>query len=218
MDSFPTIGNVGIGAFLILAILFIALLVFIANVLGRLGIDFHQRQIDAAGRRGEIIVTDMICRVLRQGDLLFTNVQIEADGKKTELDNIIVNRQGIFIIEAKNYSGTLEGTEEDREWIKYHESGGGNIYVKTVRNPIPQVKRQVYILSTYLKEAGIRDWIDGYIVLVEANSPVNSRYILESLNDIDRAIHPRTQNKVSVATMRKIETMFDAYRWRMAAA
>ena len=214
---FSVMGVVGIGAFLILAILFIALLVFIASVLGRIRIDFHQRQIDAAGRRGENIVTDMICRVLRQDDLLFTNVFIEADGKKTELDNIIVNRQGIYIIEAKNYSGRLEGTEEDREWTKYHESSGGNIYVKSVRNPIPQVKRQVYILSTYLKEAGIQDWIDGYIVLVEGNSPVKSQYILESLDDVDRAIHPRIKNKVSSITIQKIEKLFDAYRWRVAA-
>ena len=63
-----------------------------------------------AGRQGENYVCDLICQVLKEKDLLFSNVSIEIEGKRTELDHIIVNNRGIFIIEVKNYSGSLMGS------------------------------------------------------------------------------------------------------------
>ena len=54
-----------------------------------------------AGRQGENYVCDLICQVLKEKDLLFSNVPIEIEGKRTELDHIIVNNRGIFIIEVK---------------------------------------------------------------------------------------------------------------------
>lgn len=100
-----------------------------------------------AGRIGEQKAADMICKVLRDDDRLFLNVKISLDDQRTELDNVIVNPHGVFIIEVKNYSGRLEGAETDYEWAKYHTTEVGNIYSKQVKNPIRQVKRQVYILS-----------------------------------------------------------------------
>ena len=102
-----------------------------------------------AGRRGEEAATDRIRSVLREGDFLFTNVSVSFEGKPAELDNVIVNSYGVFIIEVKYYSGWLSGAEEDYEWTKVHVSRGGNPYVKTVNNPIKQVRRETYILANY---------------------------------------------------------------------
>ena len=71
-----------------------------------------------AGKRGEAAAANIIRSVLRKGDLLLTNVEIDCDGKKTELDNVIVNKNGVFIIEVKNYSGSLVGCESDFECYK----------------------------------------------------------------------------------------------------
>ena len=46
-----------------------------------------------AGRQGENYVCDLICQVLKEKDLLFSNVSIEIEGKRTELDHIIVNNR-----------------------------------------------------------------------------------------------------------------------------
>lgn len=43
-----------------------------------------------------------------------------------------MNQYGIFIIEVKNYSGKLVGTEDDYEWQKYHTTPSGNTYFKMV--------------------------------------------------------------------------------------
>ena len=97
---------------------------------------------------------------MNEKDLLFTNVEISFDGRKAELDNIVVNPFGIFIIETKNYVGEIEGKEDDYIWIKTKTTHAGNVYQKSVLNPIKQVKRQIYLLVNYIEYfTGIRIWI-----------------------------------------------------------
>lgn len=93
------------------------------------------------GRQGERIATNIIKRVLREDDYLFTNVPVSYDGKNAELDNVVVNKYGVFIIEVKYYKGRLYGAEDDYEWQKYKDDGYGNTFEKNVKNPIKQVKR-----------------------------------------------------------------------------
>lgn len=149
----------------------------------------NEAEIRRAGRRGEIAAANIIKSVLREDDLLFTNVKISFEDKPVELDNLIINSCGVFIIEVKNYKGRLYGGENDYEWIKYKDDGYGNTFEKKLKNPIKQVKRQVYVLSKYLDCRGERVWIEGYAFLIHGNSPVDSKYMLSGIDDIDRAIH-----------------------------
>ena len=89
-----------------------------------------------AGRQGERRAANLLSEQMRSGDVLLSNVKIRTDGRRTELDHVIVNRYGVFLFEVKNYSGTLSGNEEDFAWEKTHVSRGGKAYVKSVKNPI----------------------------------------------------------------------------------
>ena len=157
-----------------------------------------------AGIRGEEAVVRAIESVLREGDNLFTNVSVEYDGKPAELDNVIVNKYGVFIIEVKNYTGHVVGSEDDYEWQKFKTTDAGNTYVKTVKNPIKQVKRQIYILARYLEYYGIQVWVKGYAIMLHGNSPVDSDYLLKSVEDIDRAIHTNDRTMLSTNTIERI--------------
>ena len=153
-----------------------------------------------AGRLGEEYGTGKISSVLRDGDTLLTNVEVSYEGKETELDNVIVNKYGVFIIEVKYYHGWLKGLEDDYEWTQYKETYS-DVYSKTVKNPIRQVKRQVYITANYLREYGVNVWVDGYAFMVDAGSPVQSDVILTTTDEIDRVIHTmgrRQLNKDSI--------------------
>jgi len=156
------------------------------------------------GIRGEEAAVRAIQSVLREGDRLFTNVSIEYDGKPAELDNVVVNKYGVFIIEVKNYTGYIVGDEDDYEWQKYKTTDAGNTYEKTVKNPIKQVKRQVYILARYLEYYGPKVWVRGYAILLHGNSPVQSEYVLTSIEDIDRAIHTVDRRMLDAKTVDKI--------------
>ena len=173
-----------------------------------LGINIED-PVKQAGRRGEEIATDIISRVLTDDDILLTNVRISFEGSRSEVDNLIINSHGVFIIEAKNYVGELVGGLDDYEWKKYKTTPGGDIYCKTVKNPIKQVKRQIYILSHILRQHKLDVWVDGYVILLERNSPVDDDMILESLSDIDKAIHGLGSNHLSDKEIDIITGIFD---------
>lgn len=160
------------------------------------------------GRQGERTATNVIQQILRKDDYLFTNVPISYNGKNTELDNVIVNKYGVFIIEVKNYKGRLYGSEDDYEWQKYKDDRYGNTFVKNVKNPIKQVKRQTYILAKYLDYYGVKVWVEGYALLIQGNSPVDSKFILSSVYDIDSAIHTFGRNRLSIQTIESIKKLF----------
>ena len=188
-------------------ILGIAAVVFVAPLLVvliiRLLKDYeppHRR----AGRRGERVVSDAIRELLWEDDYLFTNVSVSYDNRPAEFDNIIVNRYGVFIIEVKNYVGCLYGKEDDFEWTKQKTTEGGYTYVKTVKNPIKQVRRQTDILARYLRDYGVRVWVEGYAYLIHGNSPIESPYLLKDRQNINKTIHTFRKNRLDELTVKTI--------------
>lgn len=165
-----------------------------------------------AGRRGEDYARRVIQGILRNDDVLINNVSLEVEGKPTEFDNIIVNECGVFIIEVKNYVGQLYGTEDDYEWSKFKTTDGGNTYQKQVKNPIKQVKRQIYILSRFLKNNNVNVWITGYVYFVHENSPIDSSYVLVSPTDIDKAIHGKKAKGFGESEKRKIVELVEGLK------
>jgi hypothetical protein len=157
-----------------------------------------------AGNQGEKVASRAIASVLREDDNLLTNVNVEFEGKEAEMDNVVVNRFGVFIIEVKNYSGEIHGREDEFEWQKYKVTDAGKIYWKPVRNPIKQVKRQIDILARYLRAHDVRVWIKGYVILLQGNSPVENEYVLQDIDDIDRVIHTKDRNYLSSDVIVKI--------------
>ena len=157
-----------------------------------------------AGRRGEAAAAKVISRVMLDGDRLFTNISIVAEGRPAEFDSIVVNRFGVFIIEVKNYNGYIVGGEDDYEWRKYKTTSAGNTYESSVKNPIKQVKRQVYLLAKYLRYFGSDVWVEGYAFLLQDNSPVDSKYLLRTPDDIDRAVHTKRRRMLSEEEVEEI--------------
>ncbi len=166
-----------------------ALFMFGIWLMTKLGLTHIETPEKRAGRLGESIATDIIREILRDDDVLFVNIPLHIDHLQTELDNVIVNRYGVHIIEVKTLNGMLIGDEDEDDWIQTQNPAGGYFLQKTIKNPIRQVKRQVDILSQILKKHGLHVRIKGYVFFVEMNSPIKSRYVLETQGDIDAAIH-----------------------------
>lgn len=170
----------------------------------------YERPEERAGREGEYIATNIIREALRSEDILLTNVDISYDGREAELDNVIINKYGVFIIEVKNYAGTIYGNADDHTWIKCKTDPYGNSFTKSVRNPIKQVNRQVYLLAKYLRECGFNVWVEGYAFFVQGNSPVICKEVLSSLNGIDKALHTFGRNRLSVSDTESIRDILSS--------
>ncbi|MBP5664841.1 MAG: NERD domain-containing protein [Clostridia bacterium] len=142
-----------------------------------------------AGTRGEVIASNFIARALDEDDWLFKNVEIIYDGRETELDDVVVNRYGVFIIEVKNLTGEIVGNEDDAEWMKYKTTKRGVTYEKSVPNPLRQVNREIFLLKSYLEEQGVNVWVEGYVFFVQGNCPITGERVLEDLDDIKTTVH-----------------------------
>lgn len=177
----------------VIAIILLVVLIFI--LVGSNAYQREQREIKNAGNTGEAIFNSRIRGILRGDDVLINNISLSVNGKEAEIDNLIINKNGIFIVEVKNYNGKLFGNTDDYEWTKVKISPGGNAFSKQVKNPIKQMKRQIYILSQYLKENNIRIWINGYAYFINSNSPVNDECVINDISELDRIIH-KQQDKV----------------------
>lgn len=191
---------------LVLAAILVAVIVVLIIVYSR---DHDEPDYKRFGRQGEELATNIIRLALRDDDRLLTNVSVEYDGKQAELDNVAVNKFGVFIFEVKNYAGYIVGGEDDFEWAKFKTTDAGNTYEKSVKNPIRQVKRQVYILAHFLDYHGARTWIEGFVFMLQNNSPVESSHVLNSVEEIDRAIHTQGRNLLDTKLIESIVQLLE---------
>ena len=131
-------------------------------------------------------------------------MNISIHGRNTELDYVVIHTNGVFIFEVKNFSGKLVGNEDDQYWNKYKISSGNKEYIKEIRNPIKQLKREIYLLKEYLKYYGVDLWIEGYVLFVNMNSPVESEYTVNDKSEIDDILHLRRNQVLTKNQIEKI--------------
>ena len=67
------------------------------------------------------------------------------DGQLTQVDHVVVSKYGVFVIETKNYSGWIFGSEKQKNWTQ-------TIYKKKTRfyNPILQNNTHIKALQYFL--------------------------------------------------------------------
>ena len=185
----------------IIVIIFFVIILFIILLLN-LSNGEDQKRI--AGKEGELQAKKILNHYLNENDLLLNNVNISIHGRNTELDYVVINNNGIFIFEVKNFSGKLVGNEDDQYWNKYKISRGNKEYIKEIRNPIKQLKREIYLLKEYLKYYGVDLWIEGYVLFVNMNSPVESEYTINDQSEIDDILQLRRNQALTKNEIEKI--------------
>lgn len=67
-----------------------------------------------------------------------------------QIDHIVISTYGIFVIETKNYSGKIYGSQQAKEWTQYLH---GNKY--TLYNPVQQNRTHIMALSRLINSAHI---------------------------------------------------------------
>jgi hypothetical protein len=74
---------------------------------------------------GEALLADTIGRHFSRPHLLLNNVTLPTADGTTQIDHILVAETGIFVIEAKHYTGWIFGNPLERQWtqtIYHHKS------------------------------------------------------------------------------------------------
>lgn len=104
------------------------------------------------GRYGEYLVWKRLEDLPVPRRFLFNVYVPTADGNTSEIDVLLICAAGLVVMESKNYSGWIFGSETDRHWTVTLPSGRGSQKTRFY-NPIRQNQGHVKHLIGYLGDA-----------------------------------------------------------------
>lgn len=97
------------------------------------------------GIAGEMVVAGKLSVLYRQYFHVFNDVLLEIGNTSCQIDHIVVSIFGIFVIETKNYGGTIFGHENDNKWTQIIADKKYMFY-----SPIKQNERHIEVLRRCL--------------------------------------------------------------------
>lgn len=95
-------------------------------------IGFPSVEYVSKGEYGEYAVTSVLEK-LPEVYRVFNDVYLENKGHSSQIDHVVISQYGVFVIETKNYSGDVYGSEKAERWTQYLNGEGYEF-----RNPILQ--------------------------------------------------------------------------------
>lgn len=134
-----------------------------------------------SGIKGERSLEKIAKKHRNQYDI-FINFPIQYKRNRSEIDMILVGKDGIVIIEVKNHSGTVCGADSDEKWSQYKHYRDGKNTEAEMKNPIKQVIRQRDILKSILRANGVDAWVDGVVYF--SNPLIRLKLSLNNKNSI----------------------------------
>ena len=162
----------GIISILLIFILFVFIVVKFAKKFGkgyykrkrykRYPKDYPTQTAEEKGKDGELCVRCEIGITVPYKKYVFNDYVLKIGDDTAQIDHIVVTRRGVFVIETKNYSGQIYGSENDREWTQVLNFGGKK---NSLFNPIMQNEGHIKKLKLVLGDIPFR----SVIVFVQAN-------------------------------------------------
>lgn len=104
--------------------------------------------------------------------VIYSDLEIEADGKVSQVDHVVVGPTGVFVVETKNVYGRVVGNADDADWTQFKTTESGHVYEKQMYSPVKQVGTHVYRLAERLKEEQIHVWVQGIVYFVHPDTKV----------------------------------------------
>jgi len=119
-----------------------------------------------AGAKGEDIALKLL-KKLPDSFTIFNQVDIPSKKSRTgvvEADLVVSGPSTVFVIEVKHNNGEIQCDESSPQWSVTKTGRGGTRYGKEMRNPVKQVKSQVWLLGEYLKGKKAKPWIQPIVL------------------------------------------------------
>ena len=105
------------------------------------------------GRFGEYTVYGILKKYEADGAKLLFNLYIpNLNGGTSEIDVLMISKQGIFVIESKNFNGWIFGNEKQRNWCQTLPVKFGESFKSFFYNPILQNRSHIKCLKSLIGE------------------------------------------------------------------
>ncbi len=83
------------------------------------------------GKRGEYLTYNKLRYLEKSGSKILFNLYLNKEnGETTETDILMIHKKAAFVIESKNYSGWIFGSESSQMWTQTLPQGKGNVSKK----------------------------------------------------------------------------------------
>ncbi len=97
------------------------------------------------GSAGEFVVKLVLIFLNKNEYKKFHDITIQDNDKTVQIDHLIISKYGVFVVETKNYSGTIYGNENASHFYKYNHQKKYEFY-----NPIKQNYGHIFALKNVL--------------------------------------------------------------------
>lgn len=106
------------------------------------------------GRQGEKRVAGILAELPGDRYRVLNDLFLRTKHGTSQIDHAVISENGIFVIETKNYCGTVTGKDRDREWIQHippDEHTGFPGRDRSFYNPVRQNFTHIQALMQLLK-------------------------------------------------------------------
>jgi hypothetical protein len=151
---------------------------------------------------GELIVKLIIGKTTeKEGKEKFVinNLLLQQDnGKTSQTDHVVINKNGVFVIETKNYSGRIYGDDYRKEWTQVLNYGKvKNHFYSPVKQNAVHIHRISELLSEDIP-------VHLVVVFVKGNTAyIKSKYVY-TLYGLMRRLKKTNENQLSLDKMKEI--------------
>lgn len=126
------------------------------------------------------------------------------NGEMTQIDHILLSPNGIFVIETKNYTGWIFGSENQRNWTQAIYKKKSNFY-----NPVMQNNTHIKALQNYLNMD-----VTLHSIIVFSNAatfkfkePFQQAHVIQTKH-LKRTIKQYTTQEISDEQLSRISKIF----------
>ncbi len=157
-----------------------------------------------------------ILRKLPKEFTVLTNPVILNRGVTMELDFVVVSKNGVFIVESKNYRGIVSGKTSKTYWKQIKHGKNNKTYEKEVPNPAKQSFRQKRRLEELFRDLKITANIYPVLYFVDSRTELkiqdDANFNVAIINNEDSLLdfieNTKGREKVSSDELAKIIRQF----------
>lgn len=119
------------------------------------------------GEWGELEIAELLKQCSLEGDKILSNLIVSnpQTGMTAQIDHIFLSVRGCFIIEVKDYSGTIYGKENEKEWRQV--LGYRTMNVNTLYSPFLQNQTHIFVLKQLLHT---KVYMENIVIFVQGNT------------------------------------------------
>lgn len=165
-----------------------------------------------AGRVGEYYTYQDLKPLAGYKRFLFNIYLPKENGETSEIDVVLLHESGIYVLESKNYSGWIFGTESQLYWTQTLPNGQNHSHKEKFYNPILQNKGHLKWIQKYLDDETLPFY--SYIVFSERCTLKNvvltsGKHFVVNRNNLYSAVRQNAAQVGQPLSPEKIDALFE---------